>query len=151
ANAFPKDDGRWPNQGSRCPPRPRAESASRASSTTRSSMGATASRTGRRTRADVQHPPRHLLARAAAVRARRPDLPDGPVDGRRGHDVEGGLDPRIAMAVPAGCSPDMHVMDSKGADHRGYTWKNADIHEYLDVSDYHALTASPDGLHLGRF
>ena len=52
----------------------------------------------------------------------------------------GGLDPRFAMVMPAGYSPDMHVMDFYG-NHPCYLWKYADIHEYLDISDYEALTA----------
>jgi hypothetical protein len=54
--------------------------------------------------------------------------------------ITGGLDPRIGMVVPAGFSPDMHVMDNHG-NHPCYKWLHADIHEYLDASDYQALTA----------
>ena len=51
-----------------------------------------------------------------------------------------GLDPRIGMGFVAGFSPDMHVMDVNG-NHPCYLWDHADIHEYLDVSDWEALTA----------
>jgi dienelactone hydrolase len=54
--------------------------------------------------------------------------------------ITGALDPRIGMVIAAGYSPDMHVMDNHG-NHPCYKWLNADIHEYLDVSDYEALTA----------
>lgn len=50
------------------------------------------------------------------------------------------LDPRVAMAVPACFSPDMHVMDVKG-NHGCYRWNHADMHEYLDASDWLALIA----------
>ncbi len=51
-----------------------------------------------------------------------------------------GLDPRIGMGFVSGFSPDMHVMDLHG-NHPCYLWDHADIHEYLDVSDWEALTA----------
>jgi dienelactone hydrolase len=54
--------------------------------------------------------------------------------------ITAGLDPRIRMAVVAGFSPDMQVMDRNG-NHPCYRWDHADIHEYLDVSDWEALTA----------
>jgi len=54
--------------------------------------------------------------------------------------ITGGLDPRIGMAVVAGFSPDMNVMDVYG-NHPCYRWDHADVHEYLDVSDWEALTA----------
>jgi dienelactone hydrolase len=54
--------------------------------------------------------------------------------------ITSGLDPRIAMAIVAGYSPDMHVMDLNG-NHPCYRWDHADIHEYLDASDWEALTA----------
>jgi hypothetical protein len=54
--------------------------------------------------------------------------------------ITSGLDPRISMAVPAGFSPDMHIMDVNG-NHPCYRWDHADIHEYLDVSDWEALIA----------
>ena len=54
--------------------------------------------------------------------------------------ITSGLDPRIGMALVCGFSPDMHVMDLLG-NHPCYKWDHADIHEYLDVSDWEALTA----------
>lgn len=54
--------------------------------------------------------------------------------------ITSGLDPRIGMAVVSGFSPDMRVMDLHG-NHPCYLWDHADIHEYLDVSDWEALTA----------
>jgi len=54
--------------------------------------------------------------------------------------ITAGLDPRIKMSIPAGYSPDMYVMDIFG-NHPCYQWFRADIHEYVDVSDYLALTA----------
>jgi dienelactone hydrolase len=54
--------------------------------------------------------------------------------------ITSGLDPRIAMSIVAGFSPDMHVMDVYG-NHPCYLWDHADIHEFLDVSDWEALTA----------
>jgi len=54
--------------------------------------------------------------------------------------IASGLDPRAAMVTVSGYSPDMFVMDRNWA-HPCYRWKRADIHEYLDVSDYQALIA----------
>jgi hypothetical protein len=54
--------------------------------------------------------------------------------------ITAALDPRIVMATAAGYSPDMHVMDNYG-NHPCYRWNNADIHEYVDVSDFEALIA----------
>jgi dienelactone hydrolase len=54
--------------------------------------------------------------------------------------ITSGLDPRIEMAIVTGFSPDMRVMDLHG-NHPCYLWDHADIHEYLDVSDWEALTA----------
>jgi hypothetical protein len=50
------------------------------------------------------------------------------------------LDPRLAVAVPVGYSPDMGVMKYNG-NHPCWGWTNADIREYLDVSDLLALAA----------
>ena len=44
------------------------------------------------------------------------------------------------MGFVPGFSPDMHVMDLHG-NHLCYLWDHADIHEYLDVSDWESLTA----------
>ena len=54
--------------------------------------------------------------------------------------ITGGLDSRIRMIIVGGYSPDMHIMDAIGT-HFCYRWLNADIHEYLGVSDYFALAA----------
>ena len=54
--------------------------------------------------------------------------------------ITSGLDPRIAMSIVGGFSPDMHVMDLNG-NHPCYLWDHADIHEYVDVSDWEALTS----------
>jgi hypothetical protein len=54
--------------------------------------------------------------------------------------ITAGLDPRIGMALDGSYTPDMYVMDHH-ANHPCYKWFNADIHEYLDVSDYLALIA----------
>jgi hypothetical protein len=50
------------------------------------------------------------------------------------------LDPRIKMAIPAGYSPDLLVMDNNG-NHPCYQWQRGRIHEYVDDSDYLALIA----------
>jgi hypothetical protein len=50
------------------------------------------------------------------------------------------LDPRIAMCIPAGYSPDFGVMLHNGA-HACWQWVHADMREYLDASDLHALIA----------
>jgi hypothetical protein len=50
------------------------------------------------------------------------------------------LDPRIAAAVVAGYSPDMAVVSWHG-NHACWRWRHAEIREYLDVSDLHALIA----------
>jgi hypothetical protein len=54
--------------------------------------------------------------------------------------ISAALDGRFVMAMPSGYSPDMYVMDNYG-NHPCYRWNNADIHEYVDVSDYQALIA----------
>jgi len=58
------------------------------------------------------------------------------------------LDQRVSVSVPAGYSPDMGVMSYPhytpyGFDmnHPCWRWLNADIREYVDVSDYFALVA----------
>lgn len=52
----------------------------------------------------------------------------------------GALDPRVAVTVAAGFSPDLGVMLNHG-NHACWQWLNADAREYVDVSDYHALAA----------
>jgi hypothetical protein len=54
--------------------------------------------------------------------------------------IASAMDPRVAFAMPAGYSPDMNVMDNYG-NHPCYRWNRADIHEYVDISDYQALIA----------
>jgi hypothetical protein len=54
--------------------------------------------------------------------------------------IFGALEPRLAMSIPVGFSPDLNVMYYHGND-RDWLWNNADVREYVDTSDYHALTA----------
>jgi dienelactone hydrolase len=58
--------------------------------------------------------------------------------------ITAAMDPRIAVVTVAGYTPDMHVMDVQG-NHPCYLWQHADIHEYVDISDYASLVA-PRGL-----
>ena len=52
----------------------------------------------------------------------------------------GALDPRIGTVVAAGFSPDLNVMASR-APHFCWQWQHADVREYVEVSDYHAMIA----------
>ena len=52
----------------------------------------------------------------------------------------GGLDTRFALSIPCGYSPDMGVMTYYD-NHPCWRWVNADIREYIDISDTYALTA----------
>ncbi len=52
----------------------------------------------------------------------------------------GALDERIKIVIPAGFSPDLNVMKYHG-NHPCWQWTHADLGEYLDVSDLHALIA----------
>jgi dienelactone hydrolase len=54
--------------------------------------------------------------------------------------IFGALEPRLAMSIPTGFSPDLNVMYYHGND-RDWLWNNADVREYVDTSDYYALTA----------
>ena len=54
--------------------------------------------------------------------------------------IIGGLEPRLAMSIPAGFSPDLGVMLYHG-NHPCWQWRHADIREYVDASDFYALTA----------
>jgi acetyl esterase/lipase len=54
--------------------------------------------------------------------------------------IVGALEPRLAMSIPAGFSPDLGVMQYHG-NHECWRWLNADIHEYVDTSDFYCLTA----------
>jgi dienelactone hydrolase len=60
--------------------------------------------------------------------------------------IASALDPRVTMSIPAGYSPDMGVMmnyvnGTTGRNHECWQWLNADIREYVDISDFFALTA----------
>jgi dienelactone hydrolase len=50
------------------------------------------------------------------------------------------LDPRIALAVPSGFSPDLSVLKYRES-HGCWNWAFADIREYLDAADLFALVA----------
>jgi hypothetical protein len=52
----------------------------------------------------------------------------------------GGLEPRLALSLPAGYSPDLGIMLHHG-NCPCWRWRHADLREYVDVSDYYALTA----------
>jgi dienelactone hydrolase len=52
----------------------------------------------------------------------------------------GGLDPRVALTVSAGFSPDMGVITYHG-NHPCWLWLRADIREYVSTSDLQALIA----------
>lgn len=53
--------------------------------------------------------------------------------------LAGALDPRVTAVVPTGFSPDVAVYQYR---HHGcWDWAHADVNEYIDVSDYHALVA----------
>lgn len=52
----------------------------------------------------------------------------------------GALDPRVDAVVTAGYAPDFAVMMYHG-NHPCWRWLHADVLEYVDVSDYHALLA----------
>ena len=54
--------------------------------------------------------------------------------------ILGGLEPRFSMSVPTGFSPDVGVMIYHG-NHPCWQWLNADVREYVDTSDFYALTA----------
>jgi hypothetical protein len=52
----------------------------------------------------------------------------------------GALDERFPVVIPAGFSPDLGVISMHG-NHECWRWQHADIREYVDVSDLHALIA----------
>jgi dienelactone hydrolase len=54
--------------------------------------------------------------------------------------LAGALDPRIALVIPAAFSPDLGVLDAR-ANHPCWRWQHANLLEYTDVSDWHALIA----------
>lgn len=51
------------------------------------------------------------------------------------------LDPRIRIAIPAGFGMDFNVQYETDPSHRCWAWNNADIRDYIDTSDLHALMA----------
>jgi dienelactone hydrolase len=56
----------------------------------------------------------------------------------------GALEPGLAAVLPAGFSPDLglrHNLGRNASDHRCNFWDRADIREYIDTSDLHALVA----------
>lgn len=54
--------------------------------------------------------------------------------------IMGALDPHISLVISAGFAPDMQVMKYHG-NHPCWQWMHADILEYLNTSDWHALIA----------
>jgi dienelactone hydrolase len=54
--------------------------------------------------------------------------------------IAGALDPRLSLSIPAGFSPDLGVMVYNG-NHPCWRWLHADLREYVDASDFYALTA----------
>lgn len=52
----------------------------------------------------------------------------------------GALEPRISLSIPASFSPDLGVLYFHG-NHPCWRWMNANIREYVDASDFFALTA----------
>lgn len=50
------------------------------------------------------------------------------------------LDPRVAVAIPAGYAPDLELLDAVGS-HGCWKWRHADISEYIDQSDVLSLVA----------
>lgn len=54
--------------------------------------------------------------------------------------VAAALDPRFAMAIVAGYSPDLGLLSERAA-HPCWRWTNADVREYIDASDLLALIA----------
>lgn len=53
--------------------------------------------------------------------------------------VAGAIDTRFTSVIPAGFSPDVAVYRYRR--HPCWDWVHADVNEYLDVSDYHAMIA----------
>ena len=76
----------------------------------------------------------------------RPDVNAGRVTvtglslGAEVATIAGALDPRITTVVAAGFAPDLNVMASR-APHFCWQWQHADVREYVEVSDYHAMIA----------
>jgi hypothetical protein len=80
----------------------------------------------------------HLLPRPE-VDARRV-LVMGLSMGGEVSTIVGGLEPRLAVSLPAGYSPDLGVMLHHG-NCPCWRWRHAELREYVDVSDFYALTA----------
>ncbi len=53
--------------------------------------------------------------------------------------IVGGLDPRVAVSLPSGFSPDLALMLE--GNHECWQWLHAETREYVDTSDFYALTA----------
>jgi hypothetical protein len=80
-------------------------------------------------------------------------LPDIPIDSQwilvtglsMGGDIStlvAALDPRFAGCIPAGFSPDLDVVFAHGThNHPCWKWMHADMREYIDTGDLHALIA----------
>lgn len=54
--------------------------------------------------------------------------------------IFGALDPRVSLVISAGFSPDLAVMKYR-KNHPCWQWLHADVVEYLNTSDLHALIA----------
>jgi dienelactone hydrolase len=55
-------------------------------------------------------------------------------------ELVGALDPRVTTVVPAGAPPDLSLMTLHG-NHTCWQWVHADATEFVEVSDYLAMTA----------
>ena len=55
-------------------------------------------------------------------------------------ELVGALDPRVTTAVPAGAPPDLSLMPLHG-NHPCWQWMHGDATEFVEASDYLALTA----------
>jgi len=55
-------------------------------------------------------------------------------------EIVAALDPRVTTAIPAGAPPDFSLMPSHG-NHACWQWMHGDATEFVEVSDYLALTA----------
>ena len=55
-------------------------------------------------------------------------------------ELVGALDPRVTTVIPAGAPPDLSLMALHG-NHPCWQWVHGDANEFVDVSDYLAMTA----------
>jgi hypothetical protein len=55
-------------------------------------------------------------------------------------ELVGALDPRVTTAIPSGAPPDLSLMPLHG-NHPCWQWMHGDANEFIDMSDYLALTA----------